>query len=139
MQVFTERRLLQLAVTIACLVPLSAGWAGIVKGPVLFAIQCSGEACISLDSHFRYLSGLLLAIGLTFLAMVPRIESHSVKFRTLAFLIVIGGGARVFSLMQVGTPDLPDTLAIGMELIVVPALALWQGRVARRMKSLTLP
>jgi hypothetical protein len=35
---------------------------------------------ISSDSHLRYLSGLLLGIGLCFWSTVPRIEAKTARF-----------------------------------------------------------
>ena len=83
------------------------------------------------DSHFRYLSGLLLAIGLGFLSAVPRIERRSGRFRLLAGIVFVGGLGRLLSLASGGTPDASTVFALVMELIVAPALALWQWRVAQ--------
>lgn len=125
-----ERRLLQGAAVLACAVPLTAGAAGIVRGPEF--IRGVEAWPTDLDSHFRYLSGLLLGIGLAFLACVPRIEARTAIFRTLALLVVVGGLARLLSLGAVGVPGSGHVFGLVMELGVVPLLALWQARVARR-------
>jgi hypothetical protein len=52
-----EKRLLQAVVLVAALVPVSAGLAGIVMGSALLETQPPN---VDADSHFRYLSGLLL-------------------------------------------------------------------------------
>ncbi len=123
-----ERTLLQAAVALACLVPLGAGLAGIVDGPVMTG---SGGS-VELDSHFRYLSGLLFAIGLAFASLVPRIEQAGGMFRLLAAIVFVGGLARLASVIAVGWPATPMALALVTELAVTPVLALWQGRVARQ-------
>ncbi len=125
----TERRLLQLAVAAGGLVPVGAGAAGILLGPDMIG-HAGGDA--SLDSHWRYLSGLLAGIGIAFWATIPAIERNGGRFRLLAGIVVLGGVARLLSLATAGAPSGPMMLALAMELGVTPALAAWQARVARR-------
>lgn len=123
-----ERRVFQAIVAIACLVPILGGGLGVVRG--LAMVDVAGSA--SADSHFRYLSGLLLGIGLGFLSTVPRIEQRTGRFRLLTGIVVTGGLARAVSLLLTGAPNRSMLFALAMELAVTPALALWQGRIARR-------
>ncbi|MBA3677467.1 MAG: DUF4345 domain-containing protein [Sphingosinicella sp.] len=124
-----ERRLLQLAVAIACLVPLSVGLKCLVGG--VETIKGVSGAPVDLDSHFRYLSGLLLGLGLAFLSCIPRIEARSSLFRMLASIVVIGGLGRLISIAEFGMPGRGHIFGLAMELAVVPLLALWQVRIAR--------
>jgi Domain of unknown function (DUF4345) len=133
-----ERRLLQLAVALGCVVPLLAGSAGIVQGPAMLHGEGSGGSA-DLDSHFRYLSGLLLAIGIGFATCVPRIDRKTARFRLLALLVFIGGLGRLVSYAVVGGPGPGHVFGLGMELVTVPLLVLWQGRVAARAKSDNVP
>ena len=128
-----ERRLLQIAVALACLVPLTAGASGVVQGPDM--VKGSGAAPADLDSHFRYLSGLLLGIGLCFAAAIPTIERRSELFTVLSAVVVVGGMARLAGLISGDLPSPPHVLALGMELLVVPLLMLWQKRLARRFQA----
>ncbi|MGE3332816.1 MAG: DUF4345 domain-containing protein [Rhodospirillaceae bacterium] len=123
-----EKRLLQIAVTTGCLVPLVGGALGIWRGPAMV----SGAPVGDLDSHFRYLSGLLLGIGLGYVSTIRGIESRGTRFQMLTAIVVIGGLGRLISLIAVGAPSTSMTAALVMELAVTPALALWQHRVARR-------
>ena len=124
-----ERLALQLAVLVASIVPLAAGAAGVIDGPRM--IHGTGVGTPDLESHFRYLSGLLLGIGLAFIATVPTIERQSRLFATLSGIVVVGGLARLSSAILHGAPGTPHQLALIMELGVVPALLLWQRRIAR--------
>lgn len=126
----TEKVALQIAVIVACIVPVSGGAAGVVFGPGVVgdASGWSGDA----DSHFRYLSGLLLGIGLSYLLAVRGIERHRTRFLLLGGIIVVGGLARLASLVVVGAPSTVMMAALIMELVVTPVLTLWQGRVARQ-------
>ena len=129
----TERRLLQAATGLACLVPLSMGGLSVLKSAEVMR-GVSHPLPIDLDSHFRYLSGLLLGIGLVFLASIPRIETKTIVFRTLGVVIVVGGLGRLLSLVEAGIPGPGHQFGLVMELIVVPLIVLWQGRVARRYR-----
>lgn len=126
-----ERRLLQAATALACLVPLSMGATSVI-GSASVLKGVAPPLPVDLDSHFRYLSGLLLGIGLVFLAAIPRIERSGTLVRTLGFVILIGGLARLLSLIQHGAPGPGHQFGLVMELVVVPLLVLWQARVARR-------
>jgi hypothetical protein len=121
------KRALQLAVAVCCLVPIAAGGAGMVLGPALVA----GADMADLDSHFRYLSGLLLAIGLAYATGIPGIERKRARFLLLGGIVFVGGVGRLWSLLLVGTPSAIMIGALVMELGVTPLLTLWQLRVAR--------
>ncbi len=122
------RRALQIAICLACIVPISAGLAGMVSGTRFI----TPGTMIDLDSHTRYLSGLLFALGLIFLSCVPQIEARGSRFRLAMIPVVIGGLARLIGVYVEGWPSWPMSLALIMELIVTPGLAIWQSRVAAR-------
>jgi hypothetical protein len=95
-------------------------------------VSLAGNA--DLDSHFRYLSGLLLGVGLGFAASIPTIERRSELFAVLSAAVVVGGIARLAALLSGSLPSTPHVLALGMELLVVPLLLIWQRRMARRFR-----
>jgi len=131
-----ERRMLQVAVVLGGLVPVGAGLWGALLGAgfVTEGVDASLEGR-SLDSHVRYLSGLLLGIGLGFWHAVPSIERRTGRARLLTGLVVIGGLARLLGVAVHGAPPAPMLFGLGMELIVTPLICLWQGRVARRYEA----
>ena len=116
-----EKRALQISIAIAGLLPVSAGLWDIAHG-------LSGSVGWA-DNHHRYLSGLLLAIGLGFWSAIPEIETRTARMRLLTTLVVIGGLARLLGLAlgDAATPLVVTALA--MELVVTPLLCLWQIRV----------
>jgi hypothetical protein len=124
----SERMCLQICVALGGCVPVGAGLAGVVMGPRLAAAIV---APVSLDSHFRYLSGLLLAIGIAFWSTIPDLERKAPMFRLLTAIVVVGGLGRLVSLWREGPPDAPMWFGLTMELFATPALALWQSRLAR--------
>jgi hypothetical protein len=121
-----ERRFLQTVVTLACVVPIAAGSDGVLRGLAMVGQAAPAPA----DSHYRYLSGLLLGIGIAFLSTVPHIENHTRRFALLTGIVVIGGAGRLAALIANGVPDNTMLFALAMELGVTPALMLWQRRIA---------
>ena len=125
-----ERRLFGLIVCILAIVPILAGAAGILRGPAMIAGVHSSAA--DLDSHFRYLSGLLFAIGLGFVFSVFDIDGRAALFRALGLIVIAGGVSRLLGALSSGLPGTPHRFALVMELIVVPGLMLWLARIRRR-------
>jgi hypothetical protein len=124
-----EKRTLQQVVAVAAAVPVLAGLTGVLFGHGITGDQ---NPSVSADSHFRFLSGLLLGIGLCFWSTVPGIEAKTTFFRFLTLIVVLGGLARLLGLWITGIPSLFMLMALVMELVVPPALCLWQTRVANR-------
>ena len=71
-----EKRLLQAAILLAGFVPVTAGAFGAVDGAA-FVRGALGPAG---DSQFRYLSGLLLGIGLVFWGAFPASSGGARRF-----------------------------------------------------------
>ena len=127
MTLTVEKRLLQIVVAIACLVPVFGGGAGVWFGAGLF-----GGHGANLDSHLRYLSGLLLAIGLVFAVSIPHIESHRDRFRLLTVIVLVGGLSRLLGMFISGAWLQMTLLTLCMELGVTPLLCWWQNGFAGR-------
>ena len=125
-----EKRLLQLAILLGGIVPVSAGLDGALRGARFLGVW-PGQAA---DSHFRYMSGLLLGIGLVLWGCIPTIERRTTIVRTITVIVVIGGLARLWGWIVEGDPG-TIRWAFVMELVVTPLLCLWQTRVARRSRK----
>jgi len=122
------RRALQAVVALACLVPILTGLDGVLRGAAMFRLTV---VTADLDSHYRYLSGIFLMLGLAFASTIPAIERRGPRFRLLGAMVVMGGLARALSWAAVGAPGMGHRLGLAMELAVVPLLMLWQARVAK--------
>ncbi|MDX2205861.1 MAG: DUF4345 domain-containing protein [Hyphomicrobiaceae bacterium] len=129
-----ERRALQVTLCLLAVVPIGAGLAGALIG-LASPGAGAGRAAAILDSHYRYLSGLLLAIGVLYMGLVPRIECRGGAIRMLTAAVVTGGSVRLLGLLEAPHPDPVVVFALAMELLVAPALALWQARVASRVRA----
>lgn len=124
-----SHRLLQLCVAIGAIVPVSAGIWGALAG--------LGPTGGEFTSHQRYLSGLLLMIGIVFWSTIPRIERRTVVFRLLTLLVFGGGLCRLLG-VALGDPlNGPVVGALIMELAVTPLLCLWQGKICTSPEHLS--
>ncbi|MBS7791874.1 DUF4345 domain-containing protein [Roseococcus sp. SDR] len=110
--------MLPLAIRLASLVPILGGGAGAVFGVAALG-EVGGAAT---GSHLRYLSGLLLGMGLGTFWCAGDLRRRGAIFSALCAIFVLGGMARALGLMIEGLPPWPHLLALGMELGVVPAL-----------------
>jgi Domain of unknown function (DUF4345) len=124
-----EKRLLQAAIVVLAWIPVIAGGAGMVLGPAMLGGDGLG-ASVTADSHFRYLSGLLFAIGLAYWSCVKGIERRGSRITLLTLIVISGGIGRAIGWISAGPPSRFHIAALGVELLLVPAVWLWQRRVA---------
>ena len=130
-----ERQALQRVVAAVALVPVVSGLYGVVFG----LGRPDGLVDVSADSHYRYLSGLHLGIGILFWTCVPGIEAKADLFRFLTLVVALGGLARLLGLALTGLPSLTMLAALAVELVVTPLLCLWQARVAGQRPDEAIP
>lgn len=118
------KRAVQTSFAVAGIVPVVAGLWGVFH-------PLAGSLGSQLN-HGRYLSGLLLAIGLVFWASIPDIERRTASIRVLTVVVVIGGVCRLLGVMMGDPLSLPVAGALAMELAVTPLLCFWQSRLMPR-------
>jgi hypothetical protein len=106
------------AIRLAALVPILAGGGGAIFGPA-FLQEVAGPATAS---HLRYLSGLLLGLGLLAWWCAGALARRRTVFEALCAMVVLGGLVRLAGVVAEGAPPWPHQLALLMELGVVPAL-----------------
>ncbi len=122
------RRLLQTVIGVLALIPVTTGAAGLLLGSRFPAF--GGTWPVDLDSHFRFLSGIFLAIGIAFVTCIHRTEDKVARFRLLAALVFCGGVGRLLSYGVAGPPSAGHVAGLWLELIVVPALALLHQKIS---------
>ena len=130
-----ERRLLQFAIFIAGVVPIGLGLAGVAWG--LRFVDPGNSA--SLDGAVRFLSGVLLAVGVQYWIAIPHIEKHQTQFSVLTFILVFGTLARLTSLFFGGVPSFGTIFVSAVTLIYVPLLWLWQRRLVHSHRVYNTP
>lgn len=124
------RRALQVVYVVLSAIPFLHGLAGVLFGPsVLPGDESKLDA--TADSHYRFLSAAWFVTAPAVWSAVPRIEDRTQFFRTLTAVSFIGGLARVVSWRTTGRPHPIFIAAIALEFFGLPALKVWQSRVAR--------
>ena len=125
----TEKRALQAVVGILALTPVLVGAWSALRGPAFLRLDAPWP--VDLDSHFRFLCGVFLVVGLAWYSCIPAIERKGERFRLLAAMTFAGGLTRLHSLLLVGVPSAGHVAGLTVELVIVPLLVAWQGRLAR--------
>jgi len=96
-------------------------------------IHGAGGVSPALDSQYRYMSGLYLAIALGMLVVAWKAE----KVFTLAVILILaaflGGVGRLISLNEVGMPNPGQHTGMFIELSM-PLLLVWLWIIARQVK-----
>jgi hypothetical protein len=121
-----ERKCLQIAFALAGLMLVGFGLVGVFFGAD-FA-DLSGN--VVMDSYFRFLKGMLLAIGLIYWSSIPDIERHGERISLLTFILVLGAVPRLLAVIGHGVPTIGILIGLAGELIFAPLLWLWQRHVA---------
>jgi Domain of unknown function (DUF4345) len=106
---------------LAAILILRFGLPGLILGGQAVVEQT--QVTPLLDSEFRFLSALALALAGILIWMIPRIEAKTPLVMIIALITLVGGLARVYSIFQLGMPPPKALIATGVEL-VVPIIAL---------------
>jgi MFS family permease len=131
--VLTDKKQLQRVVVVCSFIPILVGLDGVLLGARMLGGTFGSGVSLGVDNQFRYLSGVFLAIGISYLSSVRKIEQHGERLRLLAALVVAGGIARLVGVTITGLHSIFTILIIAAELVIAPCLCLWQSRVARRV------
>lgn len=110
------------------LIPLYFGIVGVVLGAARWLPPEAVTAAI--DNQYRYLSAFYLSLAMLIWWIMADVERRGTVLRILVLAIFLGGLARAYSWMQLGTPPSPNIAGMWLEL-GAPILALWQARVAK--------
>jgi hypothetical protein len=129
------KRGLQVTITIFSLLPLLVGVIGIVLGTARWLPTEMITA--DFDSHYRYIAGYYVSLGLLGLWVAPRIEQHTGLLRIICASILLGGLGRLVSMVQVGLPGPMAIVFTMFELCFPLLLLLWQAKVSRLRQTVT--
>jgi hypothetical protein len=117
------RRGLQLTLAVLSMIPISVGIMGIVLGTSRWLP--ANVITPEFDSHYRYIAGYYVSLGMLGLWIIPRIEKHRSLFRIICASVFMGGIGRVAAILQVGLPGSMAIFFTAFELCF-PLLLFWQ-------------
>lgn len=109
-----RRRLWQTIFTVLALIPSSTSILTLVVGMARFVD--ADEVIVALDSNFRFLGGVYLALALLALWCVVRIEERADGLVFVAGAIFLGGIGRLISIADVGAPGTYTWFVLVIEL-----------------------
>jgi len=117
----------KIVLMVLSLIPLYFAVTGVFGGPVP---QNGGEGVMAaLDNQFRYLSAYYVSLFLLIWWVLGDIDNRGAVLRLLIIAIFLGGLARLYSYLHIGTPEPMQVIGMILEL-GAPVLILWQRHIA---------
>ncbi|CAF1121123.1 unnamed protein product [Adineta ricciae] len=134
-----ESLALKIVVTLSAFVPIFVGFKGMFLGPSGITLKPnlvfkSENYSIEVDSHFRYISGYLFAMGIFLLRSIPNIHRDATELHRACIIVFIGGLGRLWGLFAVGL-ETGAVLATIVELVFFPMICYWQKQIQNRTRS----
>ncbi|WP_409432649.1 DUF4345 domain-containing protein [Litorimonas sp. RW-G-Af-16] len=125
------RSAFKIVLMVLSLIPLTFAIIGLLGG----AAGANGgvETSAALDNQFRYLSAYYLSLFFLIWYVLADIDTRGTVLRLLIVAIFLGGLARLYSYLNVGTPEPQQMAGMALEL-GSPILALWHRIITHNPK-----
>ncbi|MCO1593956.1 DUF4345 domain-containing protein [Micromonospora sp. RHAY321] len=123
-----SKRGLQVVLAILASVAVASGLYGMLAGPT--ALPGSGPVDATVDSEYRFTNAFWLVAGVVVWWAIPRVQQATAVLRVALGAAFLGGLARLLAAAVSGWPHPIFLGALGVELVVVPTVLLWQARVS---------
>ena len=124
------RRALQVTLGALAVIPFASGLAGMLLGPRALP-GSAGHLDATAESEYRFTSAFWFASAPIIWSAIPRIEQRTSLVRSVTAVVFAGGLARLVGWQRAGRPHAVFILAIALELVGLPAMMVWQSRIAR--------
>jgi len=76
------------------------------------------KATLLLDADFRFFGAMLLALGVIFFWMIPRVESTGPLIYILSMAVALGALARIYARLKFGSAGTAGTIPIVIESVI---------------------
>lgn len=107
-------------------------------GPGPFAevwVASGNETSLLLDADLRFFGALILGIGLIMVWLMREIETGRTVLRIIAGAVLVGAIARVYALVQFGSPGVSGTVPIIVEVLLPIALIVLQQSINKDLRT----
>jgi hypothetical protein len=125
-----RRRALQVTLGILSVIPFLSGLTGMLVGPAILP-KDNSRVEPSADSEYRFINAIWFATAPLIWSAIPHIEQRTGLARSLGAAVFTGGVARLISWRTTGRPHPQFVAATVLELVGIPAVVIWQSRVAQ--------
>ena len=123
------KRGLQVVLAAGGLVAIATGLTHIAGGVSTFPGSPSAENAA--DNEARFLAAFWVAFGAVALWVVPRVARETLVVRALGGALILGGLARLVSIIDVCEPDSFQYVLMGLELVLGPLVIGLQALLSR--------
>ncbi|NIZ91673.1 DUF4345 domain-containing protein [Kineococcus rubinsiae] len=120
------RRALVVVVGLLGAVPVGTGLLGVVGG--LTIGPGPADAVRYFDSEYRFLNAVWVLVGLLLWWSLRRPGERALVTRLVLASFVLGGVARLVSVVATGWPATVFSAALAVELLLVPVVLVWHRR-----------
>ena len=124
------KRALQAVLAAGGMVAVVTGLVHIIGGASTF--PGSPSVAPAADNEARFLAAFWVAFGAVALWAVPRVETEGRVVRALGGALLLGGLARVVSLIDVGEAETVQNVLMAIELVIGAALLAWPSALRVR-------
>jgi len=89
-----------------------------------------------LDADLRFFGAMMLALGVIFFWMIPRVESTGPLLYILSVAVALGAVARIYARFRFGSPGTAGTIPIVIESVIPLLLILLRHYVDKEVSSI---